>query len=48
MRELRRLGYLFLGATLTLGVAACGSSNEENDPINGGTDPVTKQKSTPR
>ena len=44
MRELRRLGYLFLGATLTLGVAACGSSNEENDPINGSTDPGDKTK----
>ena len=42
MRELRRFGYLVLGASLAFGVAACGSSNDDNGPITGGTDPGDK------
>ena len=42
MREIRRFGYLVLGASLVFGAAACGSSNESNEPIPGGTDPGNK------
>ena len=42
MREFRRFGYLMLGASLVFGVAACGSSDEGNEPIPGGTDPGNK------
>lgn len=42
MREFRRFGYLMLGASLVFGVAACGSSDEGNEPIPGGTDPGKK------
>ena len=42
MREFRRFGYLVLGASLVFGVAACGSSDEGNEPIPGGTDPGNK------
>ena len=42
MRELRRFGYLVLGASLAFGVAACGSSNDDNGPITSGTDPGDK------
>jgi len=42
MREIRRFGYLVLGASLVFGAAACGSSNDGNDSIQGGTDPGKK------
>ena len=42
MREFRRFGYLMLGASLVFGVAACGSSNDDNGSIPGGTDPGNK------
>ena len=42
MREIRRFGYLVLGASLVFGVAACGSSNDDNGSIPGGTDPGNK------
>ena len=42
MREIRRFGYLVLGASLVFGAAACGSSNDDNGPIAGGTDPGDK------
>ena len=42
MREFRRFGYLMLGASLVFGVAACGSSNDDNGSIPGGTDPGDK------
>ena len=42
MREIRRFGYLVLGASLVFGVAACGSSNDDIGSIPGGTDPGNK------
>ena len=42
MREIRRFGYLVLGASLVFGAAACGSSDDDKPTIPGGTDPGNK------